>query len=75
MKVNSLVECLFGHENVLEQGSIYTVSGLAPNGGVTLYEATPPFPYKSFGSWRFKELQSDDDFCSIMEDILEITEK
>jgi hypothetical protein len=68
MQVGSIVECIKGHPDVIEEGQYYTVRDL--KNGVFLYEVSPPEPYTSFLKERFKEVQSPDEVTEIFFDLL-----
>ena len=50
------VLCIHGHEGVLEEGSVYTVSEVTDAGNYLLFEVYPPQPHTSFRSLRFVPL-------------------
>jgi len=60
--------CVQGHEGVLEEGNIYTVSSITSHGNFLLHEVEVPEGYTSFSASRFVTLQSDDDLTSEMEE-------
>lgn len=62
------VMCVQGHEGLLEDGNIYTVSSITSNGNFLLEEVQVPEGYTSFSASRFVTLQSDDDWTQEMEE-------
>ena len=68
MQVGSIVECVKGFPDVIEEGQYYTVRDIKK--GVFLYEVSPPEPYTSFLKERFKEVQSPDEVTEIFFDLL-----
>jgi hypothetical protein len=75
MEVGSLVLCIDGHSPWVETGNIYTVSDFIYYPkldvyGITLEEASPPSPKKSFKPERFIEIQKPMDVASIVDEII-----
>jgi len=68
MEIGSIVECIKGYPEVIEEGQYYTVKSIG--NGVVLYEINPPEPYTSFLKERFREVQSPGDFEDIMMELI-----
>jgi|688.fasta_scaffold442492_2 hypothetical protein len=68
MEIGSIVECIKGYPEVIEEGQYYTVKYIGK--GIVLHEVSPPEPYTSFLKERFKEVQSPGDFEDIMMDLI-----
>jgi hypothetical protein len=68
MQIGSIVECIKGYPEVIEEGQYYTVK--AVGNGIVLYEVTPPEPYTSFLKERFKEVHSPDEMSEILAELL-----
>lgn len=68
MQVGSIVECIKGYPDVIEEGQYYTIRDLKK--GVFLYEVSPPEPYTSFLKERFKEVHSPDEVSKILAELL-----
>ena len=62
------VMCVQGHNGLLEDGNIYTVSEVTSQGNFLLEEVDVPEGYTSFSSTRFVTLQSQDDWSEEMEE-------
>jgi hypothetical protein len=51
-----LAKCINGHEDLLKEGDIYTVSAITQNGNYLLEEVEVPEGYTSFNKDRFQLL-------------------
>jgi len=71
MSPGSLVVCVKGHPEILEEGAIYTVLEISRSGsGVRIYECTPPPPFNCFDIRRFVEVQGPVDINELLKEVL-----
>lgn len=70
MQTGSLVQCIRGHVGILNEGDIYTVTYVSPQGNVLLDEVSPPAPHTVFDKTRFKEVQPPIDIQTVIDEII-----
>ena len=70
MQPGSLVQCIRGHVGILNEGDIYTVTHVSPQGNLLLDEVSPPAPHTIFDKTRFKEVQPPMDVQTVINEII-----